>query len=141
MKNMMQIPFQKLQCFSISKISSNNLTCNFSYQNFINPLHFSRMSDQVPFSKTSLLTSDSANRLQFRKPSHFNPAFKFERNHLSGEDITEEHELNQRNGSTDTSMRTTSSPNISNFSSSSGRRSTRKLMLRSIPSFPSLTQP
>uniref|UniRef100_A0A7N0TEP6 CRC domain-containing protein n=1 Tax=Kalanchoe fedtschenkoi TaxID=63787 RepID=A0A7N0TEP6_KALFE len=121
------------------------------------PLRLTRMSMQLPFSskgkppRSSFLAVDSASGLQasqkFSKPNYVNPPPKFQRNYPAGQDETEMPEMLRNNGSPISAVKT-SSPNSkrvssphSNFGSSPAPRSTRKLILQSIPSFPSLTQP
>ncbi|CAM8986135.1 unnamed protein product [Rhodiola kirilowii] len=121
------------------------------------PLGHNRMSVQLPFSSkgkppiSSLLIVGSASGLRTNqksgKQNYFNPPPKFQRNYSAGQEEFEIPEM-LRSNSSPNSMVKTSSPNSkrvsspqSKLGSSSARRSTRKLILQSIPSFPSLTQP
>uniref|UniRef100_A0A7N1A7N9 CRC domain-containing protein n=1 Tax=Kalanchoe fedtschenkoi TaxID=63787 RepID=A0A7N1A7N9_KALFE len=121
------------------------------------PLRLTRMPVQLPFSskgkppRSSFLTVGSASGLQasqkFGKPNYVKPPPKYQRNYPAGQNEIEIPEMLRNNGSPNSVMKT-GSPNSkrvsspqSTFGSSPARRSTRKLILQSIPSFPSLTQP
>jgi len=80
---------------------------------------------------------------RYGKPNILRPQWKFEKQfqNVSGDEIPE---ILRENHSPSSGIKTSPnskrvSPPQSNFGSSPGRRSGRKLILQSIPSFPSLT--
>ncbi|KAA8548669.1 hypothetical protein F0562_000353 [Nyssa sinensis] len=118
------------------------------------PLRFSRSSIQLPFSskgkppRSSFLSIGSSSGLytsqRFGKPNLLQPQPKFEKHFQTiREDAMPE--ILQGNCSPISGIKTSSpnskrvSPPHSEFGLSPGRRSSRKLILQSIPSFPSLT--
>lgn len=120
---------------------------------FLNYFLCARLSVQLPFSSKSKLqrsfTVGSSSGLQncqkLPRPNFLRPQPKFEKNFGT---IPEENDMPEilRGNSTPISGIKSASPNSKrvspphcDFGSSPGRRSSRKLILQSIPSFPSLT--
>ncbi|XP_059650667.1 protein tesmin/TSO1-like CXC 2 isoform X2 [Cornus florida] len=120
----------------------------------LTPLRFSRSSIQLPFSskgkppRSSFLPIGSSSGFfssqRFGKPNLFQPQSKFEK-HLQTVEEDNMPEILQGNCSPITGIKISSpnskrvSPPHSEFGLSPGRSSSRKLILQSIPSFPSLT--
>ncbi|CAM8918245.1 unnamed protein product [Rhodiola kirilowii] len=134
------------------KLPQSIASHNIEENNPATPLYPTRMSVQLPFSsedkppRSSFLNVGSSGSglhasQKFGKSNCLKPPPKFQSS------CPADQEMLPINGSPESIMKTSSpnskrvlSPN-SNFGSSSARRSTRKLILQSIPSFPSLTQP
>ncbi|CAK9160673.1 unnamed protein product [Ilex paraguariensis] len=119
------------------------------------PSRFCRQSAQLPFSskckppRSSVLSIGSSSGLyggtqRFGKPNLFQPLQKVEK-HFQTIREDEMPEILLGNGSPSSGIKSSSpnskrvSPPHSEFGLSPGRRSSRKLILQSIPSFPSLT--
>ncbi|KAK9289250.1 hypothetical protein L1049_017726 [Liquidambar formosana] len=122
------------------------------------PLRLCRLSVQLPFSskgkppRSSFLTTiGSSSGLQnvqrLGKPNFLRPQSKFEKQFQTVPEDGLPEILQGNNCSPSSGIKSTSpnskrvSPPHCDFGSSPGRRSSRKLILQSIPSFPSLTQP